>query len=116
MTPPRPAYFNGKIKGLQNFLSQLDVYAKLAGQHWTEKNRVLHATMLLTRAAANWIQPYLRTAQDNQDVPMLANYGLFTAKITCVFGVYDEVATAKQKRKNCANEAAPTRTRQSFNK
>ena len=28
---------------------------------------------------------------------MLINYSLFTAKITCVFGVHDEVATAKQK-------------------
>ena len=60
MKPPRLASFNGKKKGLQNFLLQLDVYAQLAGQHWTKKDRVLHATMLLTGAAANWVQPYLR--------------------------------------------------------
>ena len=62
MKPQRPASFNGKKKGLHNFLLQLDMYAQLAGQHWTEKDRVLHATMLLTGAAANWIQPYLRAA------------------------------------------------------
>ena len=28
---------------------------------------------------------------------MLANYGLFMAKITCVFGIYNEMATVKQK-------------------
>ena len=28
---------------------------------------------------------------------MLTNYALFTAKLTCVFGVYDMVATAKQR-------------------
>ena len=53
--------------------------------------------MLLTGAAANWIQPYLCAAWDNQDIPILANYALFMAKITCMFGVYNEVATAKQK-------------------
>ena len=97
MKPPRPANFNGKKKGLQNFLLQLDVYALLARQHWTEKGRVLHAMMFFTKAATNWIQSYLCTAWDNQDVLMLANYSLFTAKITCVFGVYDKVATANQK-------------------
>ena len=53
--------------------------------------------MLLTKAVAYWVQPYLCIAQENQDVPMLTNYSLFTAKITCIFGVYDAVATAKQK-------------------
>ena len=96
MKPPRLASFNGKRKGLQNFFLQLDIYAQLAGQHWTEKDRVLHATMLLTRAAANWVQPYLCAAQGNQEVPMLANYMLFTAKLMCVFEVYGKVATAKQ--------------------
>ena len=52
--------------------------------------------MLLTRAAANWIQPYLRAAQGNQEVLMLTNYALFTVKLTRKFGVYDKVATAKQ--------------------
>ena len=28
---------------------------------------------------------------------MLANYTLFTAKLTRVFGVYDKIATAKQR-------------------
>ena len=97
MKLPRPTSFNGKKKGLHNFLLQLDVYAQLAGQHWTEKDRVLHAIMLLTRAAANFVQPYLHAAQENQVVLMLTNYSLFTAKVTCVFGVYDKVATAKQK-------------------
>ena len=96
MKLPRPASFNGKEKELQNFFSQLDVYAQLAEQHWTEKDKVLHDTMLLTGAAANWVQPYLRAAQGNQEVPMLANYTLLTAKLTHVFGVYNEVATAKQ--------------------
>ena len=97
MKPPRPTSFNSERKGLQNFFSQLDVYAQLAGQHWTEKDRILHVTMLLMGGAANWVQPYLSAAQKSQDVPMLTNYGLFTAKITRVFGVYDEVAIAKQK-------------------
>ena len=86
MKLPRPASFNGKRKKLQNFLSQLDVYALLAGQHWTEKDKVLHATMLLTGAAANWVQPYLCAAQRNQEVPMLVNYMLFMAKLTHVLG------------------------------
>ena len=33
MKPPRPTSFNDKNKGLQNFLSQLDVFVLLAGQH-----------------------------------------------------------------------------------
>ena len=57
---------------------------------------MLHAIMLLTGAAANWIQLYLRAAQRNKEVSMLTNYALFTAKLTCVFDVYDKVATAKQ--------------------
>ena len=64
-----------------------------------EKDRVLHATILFTGAATNWIQPYLCAAQENQNVTMLANHGLFMAKITCVFGVYNKVATAKQNLK-----------------
>ena len=81
MKPSRPAYFNDKRKGLQNFLLQLNVYAQLSGQHWTKKNRVLHVTILLTGAATYWIQLYLRMTWDNQDILMLANYGLFTAKM-----------------------------------
>ena len=96
MKLPRPASLNGKWKGLQNFLLQLDVYAQLAGQHWTKKDKVLHTTMLLTRAAANWVQPYLRATQENQEVPMLVNYTLFMAKLTRIFGVYNKVTTAKQ--------------------
>ena len=57
---------------------------------------MLHATMLLTGAAANWVQPYLRATQGNQEVLILANYTLFTAKLTRIFGVYNKVATAKQ--------------------
>ena len=90
MKPPRPASFNGKRKKLQNFFLQLNVYAQLAGQQWTEKDRVLHATILLTGAAANWVQPYLHAAQENQEV-------LFTAKLTRVFRVYNKVATVKQR-------------------
>ena len=52
--------------------------------------------MLLTGAAANWVQPYLRPPRGNQEVPMLANYTLFTAKLMRIFGVYNKVATAKQ--------------------
>ena len=37
---------------------------------------------------------------------MLANYGLFTAKITCVFGVYDAMATAKQKLKKLRQQGS----------
>ena len=99
MKPPRLASFTVKRKKLQNFLSQLNVYAQLAGQHWTKKNRVLHATMLLTRAAANWIQPYLHAAQRNQEVSILTNYILFTSELTRMFGVYNEMATAKQQVK-----------------
>ena len=33
MKPQRSASFNGKKKELQNFFSQLDVYAQLAKQH-----------------------------------------------------------------------------------
>ena len=55
MKSPRPASFNDKKKGLQNFFLQLDVYAQLAGQHWMEKDKVLHATMLLMKAATNWV-------------------------------------------------------------
>ena len=76
MKPQRPASFNGKKKRLQNFFSQLDIYAQLAGQHWTKKDRVLQATMLLTGAAANWVQPYLHAAKGNQEFPMLTNYTL----------------------------------------
>ena len=53
--------------------------------------------MLLTGAVTNWIQPYLCAAQKNQEVLMLTNYALFTAKLTRVFGVYDKVATVKQR-------------------
>ena len=52
--------------------------------------------MLLTRAAANWVQPYLCAAWGNQKVLILTIYTLFTAKLTRVFGVYNKVATAKQ--------------------
>ena len=55
--------------------------------------------MLFTEAAAYWIQPYLCAAQDNKDVPMQADYSLFIAKITCVFGDYNEMISAKQKLK-----------------
>ena len=52
--------------------------------------------MLLTGAAANLVQPYLRAAQGNQKVPILTNYTLFTAELTRIFEVYNEVATPKQ--------------------
>ena len=97
MKPQRPASFNSKRKRLQNFLSQLDVYRQLASQLWTKKDRVLHATLLLTGSAANWVQPYLRAAQGNQEVSMLTNYTLFTAELTRVIGVYNKIATAKQR-------------------
>ena len=32
---------------------------------------------------------------------MLTGYSLFTAEITCVFGVNNKVATAKQKLEKC---------------
>ena len=51
--------------------------------------------MLLMRAAANWVQPYLHAARRNQEVLILANYALFTFELTRLFEVYDEVATAK---------------------
>ena len=53
--------------------------------------------MLFRRAVANWVQPYLRTVQGNQEVSMLANYTLFIPKLMRVFEVYNKVATAKQR-------------------
>ena len=99
MKSQKPASFNGKRKGLQNLFLQLDVYAQHAGQHWTKKDRVLHAIMLLTGATANWIWQYLCAAQGNQEVPMLKNYALFMGKLTRMFGVYVKVATARQQLK-----------------
>ena len=52
--------------------------------------------MLLTGVAPNWVQPYLCASQKNQEVPMLANYTLFTAKLMRIFVIYNKVATAKQ--------------------
>ena len=46
--------------------------------------------------AANWIQLYLCTAREIQEVLILDNYSFFNSELTQILGVYNKVATAKQ--------------------
>jgi len=97
----KPDLYRGDRAKLEEWLLQVDLYFKFAGDAIDETDKASFVTTYMRGDAARWINPYLTKYLDelNEEddiIQLFENYDQFKTRLRQVFGISNEASTASR--------------------